>query len=412
MIMLCATWGVSTQAAESIKVSFDDLPKIVSERNQHVNAARFILKSSEALTGHLARSTLPTLEAHVGAESFRTGPYPATSEPYSGAEIRWNLFRGGRDVLEEQAREAQVLGSQASFERVKLEELSKARRAFWELVYQREVAAFLSEALQQNEANLAAAKKRVNAGLATDTDRIEFEIHQIQLEQDLAKMRLGSENSQRTLSILLGRSEDTTINTEVQIPHHHDDELLNVKFDASAHREVRTTQADSEVAQNQKRQANRWWTPQLDLYASYSLSTLREREYLDQADRVEPVAGVRLSFNLFDGLQARTQGTALGLQAEGLENQAAQTARELAAQFEGARQELALTHDLIHAAEMSVKLVTTYLKRTQSEYARGVKDSPDVFSATQKYIELKRRYSELRRDYQLARSDLLATLGR
>ncbi|NDD65196.1 MAG: TolC family protein, partial [Acidobacteria bacterium] len=183
--------------------------------------------------------------------------------------------------------------------------VSKARRAYWELVYQREVVELLVDAQEQNESNLVAARKRIAAGLATETDRIEFEMYRVGVEQDLARMRLGSANSQRTLSILLGHSENTLIQTDTKIPHQHDDALLSAKFNAGSHRDVRATQASEEVAESQRSQAYRWWTPQLDVYASYSLYTLRERDFLVQSERFEPVAGVRLRFNLFDGLQSR-----------------------------------------------------------------------------------------------------------
>lgn len=398
-------------SAEGIRVRFEDLPKLVDERNQHVSGAKAFVRASEEGTGHLARSYVPTLEAYVGGESFRTGPFSSTSQPYGSAEVRWNIYRGGRDLLEERVREAQVRGSQASFDRVRLEEISKARRVYWELVYQKEVVEILTDAQGQNESNLGAAIKRIGAGIATDTDRIEFEMYRVQVDQDLARMMLGSANSQRTLSILLGHSEDASIETESKIPHQHDEALLSAKFSAGGHRDVRATEASEDAAESQRSQAYRWWTPQVDVYASYSLYTLRERDFLDSSERLEPVAGVRLKFNLIDGFQSRAQGASLSLQAEGFASQAKQTARELSAQFVGARQQLELTHRLIHSAEKSIEQAGQYLKRTQSEYARGVKNSPDVFSATQKYIELKRRYAEIRRDYQLAKGELLAMLG-
>ncbi len=410
-VSLAFVLPVLAASDEGIRLKFEDLPKLVEERNLHVSGAKAFVHASEKGTGHLARSFLPTLEAYVGGETFRTGPFSTTSQAYGGAEVRWNVYRGGVDLLEERVREARLRGSQASFDRVRFEEISKARRAYWELVYQREVVELLVDAQRQNESNLVAARKRIAAGLATDTDRIEFEMYRVAVDQDLARMKLGSANSQRTLSILLGLSENALIQTDSRIPHQHDDAFLSAKFYAQGHRDVTATEANEEVAESQRVQAYRWWTPQLDVYASYSLYTLRERDFLDQSERFEPVAGVRLRFNFFDGLQSRTQGAALSLQSEGFANQAKQTTRELSALFSGAKQELVLTHDLIHTAEKSIEQAAQYLERTQSEYARGVKNSPDVFSATQKYIELKRRSVEIRRDYQLAKIELLSMLG-
>lgn len=415
MILSCLTGVALTSnswGAEPLRVEFDDLTRIVDSQNQHVSGARLRTEATEKLTGYLARSYLPVLDAHIGGESFKTGPFSSRTEPFGAVEARLNLFRGGRDYLEERARQAQSDAGRAGFQQTRLEELTKARRAYWTLVNQRELIVLLEDALRQNEANLASGNKRIKAGLATETDRIEFEMYGVQLQQDLARMRLGSANSQRALSVLLGKPENTQIETITSVPHQHDDALLTASLQPGLHRDVQALTANEEAARSQTAQAYRWWAPSLDVYANYSLYTLRERDYEPIADRYETVAGVKLTFNLFDGLQSFTTGASLGLQAEGLSQQASQTAKELSAQFEGSKQELELTHDLIHAAEESVKRGERYLQRTQSEYGRGFKNSPDVFSATEKYIDLKRRYAELRRDYQLAKTDLLAILGR
>jgi outer membrane protein TolC len=392
-------------------VDFDDLPRLVMEKNQHVSGAQLRSEASERLTGHLLRSYLPSLEGQIGFESYRTGSQPQGNQPFGGIGARLNLFRGGRDWLEEKARGAQAQQAQAALEQRKLEELTKARRTYWELVYQRELLDLVEEALRQNQANLASANKRIQAGLATETDRIEFEMYGVQLEQDRARLTLGSANSQRMLNVLIGRPEHSLIETVAAIPHQHDDAILATSLDAKTHRDVRALVAESDAATHQGKQAYRWWTPSLDIYGSYRLYQFQEREYPALMDRAELAAGVLLTINLFDGLHANAEGAAAGLRAEGTRQEAEQTARELAAAFEGAKQELKLTHDLIHAGERSVLAGADYLKRTQSEYVRGVKNSPDVFSATQKYVDLRRRYAEIRRDYQVAKAEILAMLG-
>jgi outer membrane protein TolC len=111
-------------------------------------------------------------------------------------------------------------------------------------------------------------------------------------------------------------------------------------------------------------------------------------------------------------LESPSEAKSLGLQAEAHDKKATQTAMELRTRFETSKQELKLTHDLLHSAEKGVEQGNQYLSRTMSEYARGVKNSPDVLGASQKVIDLKRRLAELRKDYHTARAELMATLGR
>jgi outer membrane protein len=122
--------------------------------------------------------------------------------------------------------------------------------------------------------------------------------------------------------------------------------------------------------------------------------------------------GARLVLPIFDGLEGLAEARSAAKQAHAYEVRAAQTSRELLARFESSRQELKLAHDLVHGAERNVEQARQYLAATLSEYARGLKNSPDVLGASQRYVDSRRRLADLRRDYQLARADLLAMLGR
>jgi len=84
---------------------------------------------------------------------------------------------------------------------------------------------------------------------------------------------------------------------------------------------------------------------------------------------------------------------------------------EAEAAFNTAKQELSLLHDLIHEGEKSVEKGAQYLNQTQNEYARGVKNSPDVLSATLKQLDFKKRFAELRRDYAVAKAQLQSLLA-
>ena len=68
-------------------------------------------------------------------------------------------------------------------------------------------------------------------------------------------------------------------------------------------------------------------------------------------------------------------------------------------------------HDLIHSVEERVALAGHYLSNTLNEYDRGVKNSPDVLSASQRLISFRRRLTELRRNYQIAKVDVLSLSG-
>jgi outer membrane protein len=404
-------FSLSVQAQTPLKVGFDDLTPFVREKNLHARAGQNRVEAAEKETGHFLRSYLPRLSVEGGGETFQTSPYETMTQPFGSVAANVNLFRGGRDFLEENARRAQLSLSETEAQDIYLEELSKARKAYWNLVFERQLQTVLQEALLQNDRNHIAAKIRVSAGLGSETDRYEFEIQKIALEQDLTRVELLISNGERILGVLLGLEQGTKIETTAKLQHQHEDALFTATLDASQHRDVLGQKATGHIAAAKKIQGWRWWTPSIDVYGGYSLYSFREREEFLRRDRNEFFLGAKISIELFDGLQSAASASSQGRLAIAFENQAQQTARELLARFETSKQELQLTHSLIHGAESATEMSRKYLMATISEYQRGQKNSPDVLGAAQRYVDQQRRFGEIARDFQLARSELLGMLG-
>lgn len=396
--------------AENVK--FEDIPRLVGERNQHAQGAKLQQKASELSKGHLARSFLPHVGARIGRETAQTGTQDERGDTVGAIEGKINLFRGGRDSLENRLVIAKVDAVSAEVAQILRDEVKKARQSYWQLISLREQVALVQHAVQENGRNQRAAEARIRAGLATATDRIEFEMQQIALDQDLARLTLSASNTERELAILIGLPEGQTIQTSTFVGHEHSDQLLETKYKPEEHPSVFSLRARSVQADLERSTSGRWWTPSLDAYASYGLHPFREREYLAEKERYETVVGVQLSIELFDGLKGRKESLERRMMADAFRFEAEQTERELSAKVEGAKAELKLTHDLIHQSEDALKRAGSYLTRTLDEYRRGVKNSPDVLSASERNLQMKRRFAELRRDYQIARVELLEILGK
>lgn len=411
MIKLLLLLAVGCRA-ETVPLAFEDLPRLVAERNENVSGAESFADSARARTGSLRRSYLPTVEAQAGAERFQTGRYPYRGEPYGGVEAKVNLFRGGRDKLEEGARESQWRGAQAGAKKSYEAELTQARKAFWELVSLRETAALLKEALVENETHVQMASRRIARGLAAETDRLEFQIYASQLEEEVESLEHETLLVQLRLAAVLGADAAAQFTTPPAIPHDHDDALLDAEFNPANYPDVAQGKADAEAAGFQKSSARLWWTPSVDVYGSHFLYTLRDRDYPGQGIRDDRVIGARLTLPLFDGLKSNAEANAWAAQAEGYRRQAGQRARATAAQVAITKEDLKHEHELVHNSEERIAQGKRYLALTLDEYGRGVKNSLDVLGAAQRRTAFERQYAERRREYQTVRCDLLALLGK
>lgn len=405
-----AAWASAAHATE-MELKFEDLPGLLKARNSGVAAGEILSRSASLRTGHLVRSSLPVIEAVGGAESFRTGNHGARTQPYGFVEARLNLFRGGRDLLEERTRQAQTELASTEAMQVFRKSLSEARKLYWRLVYEREVITVLQDALVQTDRNLLAANRRIQRGLTTETDRLDFEISRDSLRDEIESFRHESVMTQISLRALLSLPEDTEFKTAQRIPHEHDESLLKRDPDAGTYPEVAALDLSARIHQTQGARNSRWWTPTLDAYGGYYLYTLREREFTDQNLRTDAAVGLRLTLHLFDGFQSAREASAQSLHAEALGSRAAQEARLARSRLKVSQEELKHAHELIHALEERVKQSEEYYSKTLSEYDRGVKNSPDVQGALERKLAFRRRSAELRRDYQESKAAILGMVG-
>lgn len=396
--------------AETVELKFEDLPGLVASQNQAVKGANALVESAEKRTGHFARSYYPHLRLAVGGESFETGDYRARSEPYGEAEARINLFRGGRDRLEERIRRARTEAASASAQKAYRDELHKARAIFWDLAFNREMIQVLTEAAEENRKILASANRRIKQGLVTPTDRLEFEIHGTELKEEIESLKHGVVLLEAALAPLVGKPAGTAFHASSAIPHHHDESLLAAAV--AAHPEVQSLRTSLAAANLQRTEAARWWTPSLDLYGGKYLYTLRERDYADREDRDDAAAGVRLSLYLFDGWESRADARAHERQARGLDAQARYREAAVQAELFIAKEDLKHDHELILFSEEKIRQARQHLARSLDEYDRGVKNSLEVLSAQQRTLSFRRQYAQRRRDYQRTHAHLLKILGR
>lgn len=394
----------------AIELKYDELEEIIRTKNKKVLATKLELHGAQKRVGFLKRSFIPTGEASIGQENFQTGPYESMSEPSYTLKANINLYRGGRDSLEDKSRRAQRLATRVQTDQVIQTELFMARELFWNLVYLKEVKKLFEDALRDNKVNLQKANVRINAGLSTKTDRLEFEISDTTLKQDLARVTVSIATTQRNFLAILGMPSESVIETIDKIPHDHNDTTADLTMDFNLFRDVRLEYANKINFESQGEILKRWWTPSLDVYAESSLYNFREREYHTQNDRIDNALGIKLTFN-FDGFQGKFDGESLAAKARAAELNASQIKTEAEAAFNSAKQELELLHQLIHDGEKSVAKGAEYLKQTQDEYGRGVKNSPDVLSATIKQLEFKKRFAEIRRDYAIAKAQLQSLLS-
>ena len=414
LILIALALAPVVSAAQSkFALRAQDLKTLVEKNNERVRAKAAETDGALKRTGTFARSFFPTLELRASQESFKKGPLPTLTQPELGAEIKMNLFNGGRDRIENDHRD--LLARRKRFEAAQTfsTELAKARESYWQALHLRESIEVIKETRKSCAETLRTAERRIRSGVATDSDRVEFEMQDSELKIELERSELEYKNRIRTLRVAVGLAEEAEIDLNEEFRHEHEWETALRHGEDDHAFLVKPAEIQAEESLLQARSQERLWLPKLEAYAAFHQFNQRaEPDYSDATDRRETVLGLRLTMGIFDGLAGAREASALRADAMAATAEARYAHQEVEAHLHGEISELKLLHQQVHEAEENIRRAEKYYRLTQSEYQRGVKNSPDMLGALEKLFAMKRKRLEIVRDFQISKSHVLAKIGR
>lgn len=402
----------SSPVRPATRIKFDDLPRLVSDRNQRVKAAKLETDAEKNREGTLARSFLPKIEAGAAIESFKLGSQAVKTQPTYGAEASVSLFNGFRDSLEDDRRKARTREKTSDAQITQADELQKARASFWHVIHTRRKVELLKEAVKTNEANQKAAERRIRSGVATDSDRLEFEMRSVNLDREIEATKLELQRYLRDLAVSLGEPPDSELEPDATLDHQH-----AWKAELNHTESEHEFQVQGLINRRNEREIaaqieSRRVLPQIEAFAAYSQYNERGSDRTIEDERHDSVVGLRLKMQIGDFWESRRQSESASIEAAALQSRIDQGRLEIESHIMTEMNELGFLHSQVHAAEENVKRATRYYALTQNEYSRGVKNSPDVVGASDRLLETQILELNLLRDFQISRSHVLSKLGR
>lgn len=400
--------------ADGVTVTSENIKGLLEAKNAKVSAARLETGAATEREGSLKRSFLPSVEVYGGQEDFKTGNLSRKTQPVYGVEAKLNLFNGGRDKIENDIRSLETQKRGFQTQRIASEEIEKARSLYWQIIYLQEKVALLNATLDVNKRNLGAAQRRIKSGVATDSDRFEFEMKEVDLKRELAQGNLDLAAQIRFLRILLGFDEGTKLSFSEPLMHDHQYEGV-LKHSGKQHdflyKESEIQGEQFTLAAKGNRRA--WW-PKFDAFAAYNnynerIASAGPGTPADMRD--ETVFGLRLTMSLPAGFESNREAGALSKEAMAANVLSEFKRQEVEAHLENEKAELKFLHDQVHEAEENIKRAESYYKITQSEYIRGVKNSPDVLGASDKLFDMRHKRLEIIKNFQVSMAHVLSKIG-
>ena len=377
------------------------------EGNPSVESLTARVQAANQLRGTLTRSFLPKVMLSYGHERYTTGPYLNVSQPYGGIEAKVNVFNSGRDQVLNEQRETEAKIAKIDGKVNKIQIKAETIRSMAQLAFLLEVRDILLDAEKLNENNVSDARKRINSGLATKTDTLDFKQQTINLRQQMTGVDYEVGIMKRVIAVLLGLDPSTDITLDFANSHPEHEPDFNFNLDANQSLIVKRFDLAREVSLLERKQASKWWTPSVDVYAYALRFTQKEREYPSPGQRNDTAIGFRITFPIFDGGEGYRVAQSKAALTRSQEALARLKRLEVKRDVSNAKNKLELAHNLIHGAEENVDVMDEYRKGVMNEYNRGIKNSPDVLQANQRWIQSRQQFAEVKKNYQLARADTM-----
>lgn len=410
--MLAILFIFLRQSVFAVEVNSNSLKSLIESKNAHIEASKLEVEAAEQRKGSLWRSFLPSIELYAAKENYKVGQLNQQTQPSYGATASVNIFNGGRDWLDADIRDLEWQKKTFQQARVESETLETARNTYWQIIFSQEKVQLLEATIKLNNDSLKAAVRRINSGVATESDRMEFEMKAVELDQEMAETKLEFESQKRSLAVLLGIDDYKEMSFNEKLEHEHEYEATlahNKKDHAFLYKE---TELQAEVSRLEASQHNRSWIPRLDAYASYNQFNEREKDEPDAIDRRESVVGVRVSLSLGSVFDSYYESASLKKEAMSAQKLADLQRKEIDIHVSTEMAELELLHSQVHAAEENIIRAEKYHKLAQSEYARGVIGSQEFLAASEKLYEIKNKKIEIIKDFQVAKAHVLSKIGK
>lgn len=282
---------------------------------------------------------------------------------------------------------------------------------FFEAAVLQEKIKLKEEDFKLSEQQMQTARRRIEGGLATNTDLLEFQLHQQEIKNDLELLRQEWAAHLRELQRVSGLSSlPSSLDPLFPLPPPTLESEENIWATITTKNfELSAARAEAEVASAERGASFGGWLPRLSVEGQYG--KLMETDFVESRKDSWEVVG-KVTIPLFSGTS-----TLRDYQSKSAEAQRAQlryTQEELKM-----RNALKSILDLINrlkakfeGEQANVGTAEAYYKAVISEYRRGVKNSPDVASATDKLFGAKERLFETRRELSAVYLELLTLQGR
>ncbi len=391
---------VSTLSAYALE-GLDELSKSLYQKNQEIKSLEKNIESKEALSSSSNSAYYPTLNAVGGWGQNKTDDLSTTQKGYLGyVEGRLNLFRGFKDQSIGNQQEIDVQISKLELESKKRELRMQLTDIASDMIYLHKIQSILDEENKVTQTQKQMAAKKVAAGLTGSVDNLEFELRENEIQIELKQVFQKHQEVHQKLIKLYG--EDIADSELEKLEYSHFENLSKdpeqVKIENTI--EYQKAELGERRSEFEKKEIKSDFMPSVDF--TYSVGRLTPSEE-SPIKFDESRYAIQLTIPLFSGFETYNKTKAASLSLTSKQMLKLQKRNDIQSEFNILKTKMSELSALFQINEKKLVSSQKYFDMTLAEYRRGIKNSPDLVSATERLFSSKKKKYEILKELEIAK---------
>jgi outer membrane protein TolC len=304
-----------------------------------------------------------------------------------------NLYNGQKDLINLNINEHKV--SKARTE--KTSEIRKiqitAHNIALELSSLSEEKKLLAQEKENNEKQRTWAKKKVDAGLTTNIELLDFQIKETDLENEIAINHLKIKENEAELLNLFGNTvslEQILIQVNTLPPTNETNTKLTLN--------EKILMEELAISNLELQKSKKNYLPKIDIEAKVGNITPTSKLL---SEKNEHQVALMLTIPLFNGLNTKYEIQQTVNDKLIKERNLRNFQSNINSLIDLESKKIKLTESLLKNQEESLLKAIKFYDQTINEYRRGIKNSADLISSSDRILELKRKIIELKKEIKI-----------
>ncbi|MGZ3743409.1 MAG: TolC family protein [Pseudobdellovibrionaceae bacterium] len=390
-------WGEKAHALTGLS----SLEQQVIEKNQILAALKSEIESKENLRHSSYANYYPSLSAVGGWGQNRLDNPEESNKGYVGyLDGRINLFNGFRDLAVTNQTEISVELKKLEYESSRLEIRLELIETMSNMIYLHKLQSILNDEAKITQEQKTMAAKKVRAGLTSSVDNLELTLREKEIAIQQKQIdQLHNESHQKFLQLFGNDIPDSELD-KVSF-----DSLENLKqirsFNDKKNPEVQKAQLFLKQSELEQKELRADSLPSVDFIYSFGRLTPSENSPMQFN---ESKYALQISLPLFSGFGTRHKIKAGYSESVARQFRARQALFNSQSSFNSLKEKIQELSDLYEINEEKLVASKKYFEMTVEEYKRGIKNSPDLVNATERWFSSQKKKFELLKELEMTKT--------